>query len=201
MTRTNQIRFDYRGDLFGAMNDSSLDKPHLPSFQRACLWLAVTLGYCRLTDTGLGDCDGVLPDNFAMAAARELSNQLRNLLAQLKGFVVSDKTNMESCEYSETVSGFLHARMDFWAARTAVDEAYMDDPQREPNANEAFLELCAQVSRDEEVLDAEMQEHLDILHNAGGTNLLSNLRSILHPAYSNVLPWWLDGRLEQVLVG
>jgi len=194
--------FDYRGQLFEAMARPSLDNPQHSEFQRACLWLAAALGRCRIYGTDIGECDGVLPSNFAIAAARELSDHVHKLITRMEEFAKewrrTDKTEAEEFENDDAVCGFLFMRMDFWAAFIAIDEAYQDSLEREPKADGTFRKAIAQVVEDMKVLDAEMQKHMDILCNAAETEMLNNSRAMLTGEYSEALPWWLDGCLESV---
>jgi hypothetical protein len=193
--------FDYRGDLFEAMARPSLDSPDHPEFQQACLWLTAALGRCHFYGTDLGKYDGVLPTNIAIPAARELSTHIQKLNTRMKKFAEewhTDKTEIEEFEDDDAVCGFLFMRMDFWASFIAIDEAYQDSLEREPNADGTFRKALSQVVEDTKMLDAEMQKHLNILCNAAGSELLNNWRGMLAGEYGEALPWWLDGCLERV---
>ena len=89
--------------------------------------------------------------------------------------------------------------MDAWAAQVAIDEAYMDTWDMPDEGAAGQLESVAvELNEALDAFDLELRARQDLLCIAAETPLLKNWRSLLHPAYGECLPWWLDGTLEAV---
>jgi CRISPR-associated endonuclease/helicase Cas3 len=164
---------------------------------RAAYWLAVVLGHCRLEDVDLGELDGSLPEAAALAACRRF---VRLVPAWCEDAQRLDKkllTAQGLVEENDICFELLEARMEAWAAYVAIDEAYQVSVEDRSPRQAAFGQALDEVLDRLEEFDRELQAQADLL--AAGIArypLLTNWRESLGPAYREVLPWWLDGRLE-----
>lgn len=166
---------------------------------KAAFRLAVAIGYCRLYGVELGELDGDLPAQIAAAAAREFEVQLGRWTAKAQRLGREWDNTEDSIEGEFLLCDFVFARMDFWAALVALEEAYMSCLETcEPGSirlYEASPEIVSKLER----FDLALQGEQDLLCLVADSELLDNLRGLLAEPYRSVLPWWLDGTLEAEL--
>ncbi len=160
--------------------------------------LATALGWCRLLDRKIDNgLDGVLRLDMAKAAAIELRRRLEHWTEDASTLEERCRSATEPIEAQDLCLGLLHLRMDAWAAQVAIDEAYMDTWDMPDDGASGQLESAvSELNEAFEAFDEELRSHEDLLCVAAETPLLDNWRSLLHPAYGECLPWWLDKTLE-----
>src|SRR5262249_18306240 len=124
------------------------NQPVTPESRRAALWLAISLGRCRLFGVALGQWDGVLPPQIALAAAEECSRHLRHRAETAK--TLAQEFDEEAAGVGEEldialeVGNFLFVCMDLWAAHVAIDEAYHASTSTGDNASAALRRSISQ---------------------------------------------------------
>ena len=189
-------------DLIQALTQPELseiksEQPVSPGSQRASLWLAVALGRCRLFGADPGDHNGVLPAWIAIAAANELSIQLRRLTDKIREWAEQvEQQESDVMDDGLDVGHIFFLWMDIWAAFEAIDEGYDACVTAEDEAEKEFRHILDSLNRESESLNEEAQNHTDLLCVVAETELLSNWRSFLVEPYKGLVPWWLDGTLE-----
>jgi CRISPR-associated endonuclease/helicase Cas3 len=100
-------------------------------------------------------------------------------------------------EENELCFGLLEARMQAWGVYIAIDEAYQVSVEdRSAEKDELGRALDEVLDRMAE-FDRELQARTDLLARIARYPLLENWRGSLGADYREVLPWWLDGRLEE----
>jgi len=167
------------------------------SARRAAYGVAVALGRCRLFGVKVPpDLEGVLPGAVATAAAEWGCHVMREFGKVAK---VLDKTfDDDAAEGEEDALQCLEVRMDIWAAKKAIEEAYEAEQVQSrvatrltplANAFRIFLEAAV-------VFDGILQRNTESLAVASETSLLENWRQALAQGSLGVTPWWLDGTLE-----
>ena len=171
--------------------------------QLAAYELAVAVGRCRLfvSDNDAAN-DYVLTEPVAEAASRPFCDDLRDWIAQAKQ-LGEDFDEAASFEDVDLCADTLLCRMTGWAVFTALDESFQEalectdslDTRRATWMNEV-LELFDE-------LDESLQtsENLHLLSTVASLPLLDNLRAMLTEPHKEPLPWWLDGRLEEIAEG
>ncbi len=162
---------------------------------RAALQLAQAIGYCRLFGVEIGELDGVLPADVAIAACRELADRVAAWTEQLQELPERYFGAIDGFEAEAASDDVLIACMDSWATTAAIEEAYTRcGPEDDVDTFSAELDRLGD-ALDE--FDRKAREHADLLSTLAKTNLLSNWRSYLVEPWSELLPWWLDGTLER----
>lgn len=105
--------------------------------------------------------------------------------------------NSEPLEDQTHCTNILHSLMKLWAMFIVIDDEYQQNLCKRNDQNfhfwmdkllNAFSELDNVVQREEQVY---------LLSIATELPLLNNWRSMLVEPYREVLPWWLDGTLEE----
>jgi hypothetical protein len=189
----------WRTELRHALTQPELARLEHPSDAtcRACYHLAVVLGHCRLEDVDLGDLDGSLPAPLALVAAEMLGRLVDGWIRDVENLRdrLNDVRNGE--EADELCFGVLEARMEAWAAFVVINEAYQVCAEDRSPEHGRFAPLMDTVLGGIETLDRLMQERIDVLARVAAFPLLENWKRLLGPTSAEVLPWWLDGRIEQ----
>ena len=143
----------------------------------------VACGKCRLYGGATALQPTPVPKSVAVWAAAALVGLLDSAAADAENLPAL----LEGCtseEADDILSGLLHARMDAWAASIHLDAVAEES---------ATASVDAAIDR----FDRALCRREDELSTLASTRLLSNFRSMLAPEYSDPLPWWLDGRLEE----
>jgi hypothetical protein len=174
--------------------DVSLDTEPV---RRAAYWLAVVLGNCRLRDLDLGEEDGSLLVPTALAAGRRLGALLPSWSDE--AWRLEERLDKVDCavEADDLCFDLLEARMEAWAAFIAIDETYQAYLLARAPQQREFGHLIDQLLDRIEELDRKMQGQLDLLSLVAHYPLLDNWKRSLGPTYSQILPWRLDGRLQE----
>jgi hypothetical protein len=169
-----------------------------PEARQASYRLARALGYCRLFGIEPGELDGTLLGREAMTAVEELEHFLSEWTISARRFTDRWGEAGPLAQYA-CCAELLEARMDAWAVYLAIFEAH----ENSVAAREAEVATLTQsIDRMLDALEAfdevlQQPDHLALLSILTGTQLLQNWRSLLATPYSEVLPWWLDGTLEE----
>ena len=188
--------------------DDALQQPELSEFTqnptpseeacRAACIVAWALGQCRVSgiDPGQG-LDRMLPAARALGALRWLVGEAEQGLRELERLPDRYDQADPPFELHAVCCGPLEHRMDAWMAVQALDESYLaclerDDPLCDTLA-EAWDVLADRTAQWDEAL-IQSAEYLCI---AADTRLLDNWRTRLTAGHWPLLPWWLDGTLEQ----
>ena len=168
---------------------------------RAAFDVVKAVGYCRLYGVRVPKRNLALSSGLLIAATKEATKRLRDEMALPPAPFEEIEDPVERDDFGCCL---LSLCMDVWAVGIALDKGYLEHLE---NAHAAFVRPVWAKAY-EEVMDevgvqwdlfsrylesAEMREPLLV---AGRTNLLKNWRHLLAPKYKEVLPWWLDGRLE-----
>lgn len=192
-----------RGDFEAACTDQRLavmgaESPFDEDARAAAYCLASALGRCRLFGVELGVNDATLPPDIALAAtdrALELIACWTDRARQL-GKEIDSVTDSEECELC--VEDVLSCRMDCWAVIEIVFEAALAAMDDGDAREESLHECVARLGKEIAAYDEALQQGIDCLTLACGTDLLDTWRDALAPEYREVLPWWLDGTIERV---
>jgi hypothetical protein len=165
--------------------------------RRTAYWLAVVLGHCRLEAVELDELDGSLPEPIALAACRHF---VRIVPAWCEDARRLDKCllpGQDQMEENEQCFELLEARMQAWAVYVAIDEAYQVSVEDRSPRPVLFGQSLDEVLDRVQEFDLELQTRIDLLARIARYHFLENCRRALAPEYSDPLPWWLDGRLEE----
>jgi hypothetical protein len=192
-------RNDMRTDRFGAAEElrAALAQPDLSGAQ-AAYRLAVALGRCRLFGVEPGaDLDGTLPAELALPAAATLAGQLEVLTEEARQLGPRWDCAVDPIEADGLCVDLLDARMEAWAALSAIDEANRACRDAGEPGEVPLAQALDHVHDRLEAFDSVLAEQVDILATVADTRLLDNWRGLLGAEHRRRLPWWLDGRLEQ----
>jgi hypothetical protein len=196
--------FGCTADLRDAATDPDLDRVEAdgqagPDGARAAYRLALTLGRCRLFGVAPGEeLDGVLPPHLGLAAANELARILRGRAGDAAQLGERWDRAVDPAEADNLCAGLLGTRMEAWAVGIALDEAQLDCAEEGDTRAGA---LAAAIDRVQDALDrfdADLEAQAEVLATITATRLLDNWRAMLAAPHKDNLPWWLDGRLEEV---
>jgi hypothetical protein len=192
----------YLEQLRDALADPLLDEfdGQSPSDEakQAAARLAVALGYCRLFGIDAGEDDGTLPVPEARGAIESLLQQIRELREQVRTLPERWDDAADGFEAESMCADILEQRMDLWAAMVALGEASLsalidEDPGAEELSEGLERLMNAIFDLDDEI---KQQEVLLLLSTLTETELLENWRRNLVEPYASILPYWLDGTLE-----
>lgn len=172
----------------------AIASPHLSQFDKDCVdhngraaafHLAVSLGKCRLFNVDLGDTDGTLCVEIAIAAAKQWQSYL-NLSAQ-----EFDNLHYSEDDPLETATDILFTRMDFWAAFLAIDEAYQEAIETKVPAGElrTIVGSCLDLLKE---FDDLLRKNARFFLPVTKTNLFNNWKTLLGSDYE--IPWWINPR-------
>lgn len=180
--------------------ESEFSPPDGPSIAacHAAYAVARSLGWCRLTGVDPEDLDGTLPAPLAASAARELAARCQAWAADARELGSRFDTTPSGHEAEELVLDMLEARMEAWACWLALDEAYWSALEEEDAGIEPLRAATEATGVAYDDFDNELQPQVPLLSLAAGTRMLENWRSLLAKEYRELLPWWLDGTLEDV---
>jgi hypothetical protein len=161
--------------------------------------VAIALGRCRLFGVDIPkEFDFTLPYGLAAAAATSLQVDVREW-TRLAEDLPTWWDDAEPLEAEERLQDLLECRMAVWAAAVAFDEAadysLFPIPPEAQTFEQAWLQLADDIERFDNSL--ARLENVELFSQLAGTYLLSNWRSVLAEPYRDLLPWWLDGTLEQ----
>lgn len=192
----------YLEQLRDALADPLLDEfdGQSPSDEakQAAARLAVALGYCRLFGIDPGEDDGTLPVPEARGAIESLLQQIHELREQVRTLPERWDDAADGFEAESMCADILEQRMDLWAAMVALGEASLsalidEDPGAEELSEGLERLMNAIFDLDDEI---KQQEVLLLLSTLTETELLENWRRNLVEPYASILPYWLDGTLE-----
>ena len=196
----------YRADLLAALNDPRCQQlvapPPSPAAETAYA-AALALGRCRLFGVPPGDdLDGVLPADWAIAAAQRASLVCRQSTESAKTLPRRWDRLSDPAEQDNECARSLSLRMDLWAVEIALEESYADC-LAEAAAGPVVDALRQGIDELQGVRDdvddvLQTPEQMQILSTLVGTKALANWRALLAKPHRRVLPWWLDGRLEDL---
>lgn len=181
-------------------------RPHLAAFAaaqdisregRQAVWrLMMQAGWCRLLGVPIE-----LPDlslGAVEAATRETWRYCRSLMKQLPRLGAEFDRASTQEEMNESCCSVLERRMELWAMMIALDDA-LEMLDQGASAGE-IKSLHRQVNRLDGLL-AELDLMLhgveELLGIVVDLPLLDNWRDMLAEEFSDTMPWWLSGELEQ----
>jgi len=199
---TTSDSLGYVGDLRDALSQEALSElsqgaPVGLEGRFAAWHVAVALGRCRLFGADADDLDGTLPAEFAVAAV-EAGIGLLDQWAPRAASVDEDWDDCDTpLERDEVVCRLLEFRMDVWAALVAIEEAQVAlDEEGDPRSGR-LLSLEETLVDDVIAFDASLRRQQEVLATIAELPLLDNWRARLAIPFSELLPWWLEGTLEQ----
>ncbi|MGQ9506211.1 MAG: hypothetical protein ACUVQG_13790 [Thermogutta sp.] len=197
-------------DIFGYIDEyqRALCDPALEEFdggspsaeaKEAAARLAAALGFCRLFGLDPGEDDGTLPAPEALGAAEAVFQWVADVKEMVEELPRRWDEALDSIEADGLCADVLEGRMRIWAAEVALSEAALEamncaDPLTDA-LNFKLDELASAVDELDRAIRVE--EIMFLLSTLVGTALLENWRSMLVEPYSIVLPYWLDGTLEE----
>lgn len=161
------------------------------------------LSYLLLLNLGRAHLYGTqIPNNTPTLAKPALLATLVfafQLIEDFKKHIASFESQFLESEADECLSltaSLIHQRMDLWAYFIAI-ETYVDrnaaDSDELSKPIDDFADAILQVDT---LLQTEPM--MGLMSVACETFLLENERRSLSPEFSECLPWWLDGRLEEI---
>jgi hypothetical protein len=168
-----------------------------PAAEWAAYRAAVAWGRSRLFGVSLGDWDGVLAMPLARAAARRLSEVLRQLRKRADNLPSFWDQADNDIEAREECLSLLESRMEARAAFVSLDEAQLDALVNSLAGRSELADECNKAQGELAPTDEALLRQKDFLSVAAGTQLLDNWRRLLIEPYRLSLPWWLDGSLEE----
>lgn len=164
--------------------------------------LVEALGFCRLFGTALPDelqdrFRSPLPPELLVPASLGLLDVIET--AREEASTLPERFDeAEPIEDRSLCNSVLHLLMDTWASFIVIDEEYQLHLEEVHSLDTPFGNLMRQILDAFDRLDEAVQqdEQIKLLSIATELPLLDNWRKMLVEPYSDVLPWWLDGRLE-----
>jgi hypothetical protein len=193
-----------RDDLRDAWTDPDLGKVDSTGQAdrdgaRAAYRLALCLGRCRLFGVEPGDdLRDVLPLNAALAAAADLTGLLENRARKAASLGEEWEQAVDPAEADNLCAGLLNVCMEAWAIGIALDRAVLEGEQQGDARARTLAEAIDRCHEALDRFDEALEGQLEVLATIAHTHLLENWRALLAPAYRENLPWWLDGRLEEI---
>jgi hypothetical protein len=197
--------FGYLEDLRDALADPALhdvapDGYATSEAALAAYQVAVCLGYCRLHGLSPGnDLPNVLAPHLAIAAATRLANLLPEWVEKANRLGEAWENVGSAAEADDLCIGLLKRRNWAWAIDLVTGEAYV---LASSEGNPGAAPLAAAIDQMHGILDRfddALAAQIEILSTLCGTNWLANQRADLAPELRDNLPWWLDGRLEEIV--
>jgi hypothetical protein len=184
--------FGYLDDLQDGWADPDL-KAAGPTGNLAVYRLALAQGRVLLWGLeGGADLARPLPPELAASATSELGRRLEGWCVEAARLGERWDDAIDPAEGEEFCARLLKFRMDTWAVQTAIDRAVLAAPADVGDPASGRLESLV------DQFDRALEAQADILSTLTGTRLLENWRGMLAAVYRDNLPWWLDGRLEEV---
>jgi hypothetical protein len=174
----------------------------------ACFRAALALGRARLFGAEIPPADDFTLRPAAAAAAATVLYRLVRRATDVARELPRQMRRAGAYGRRDVALELLELRTDAWAAYLAIDEALAaetyeptEDPAQGTTVTTAgrpdvLGKRVGMLVRAIENLDANLQNRIALLTPAAGTRLTENWRRLLAPAYRELLPWWLDGRLE-----
>lgn len=166
--------------------------------RRAAYSVAVCLGKCRLGGVDPCDLDGTLPARMAISALGQWQDYLVQWVAAVEQLPCAWSEAAEEVEALDLAVDLLSARMNSWAVFLAVDEAYEDSVETASEFRTQLREALRFTLDALNGFDEALRRQVVALAPVAGTEFLANWRSMLAAEYRAVLPWWLDGSLEDL---
>lgn len=160
----------------------------------------ISLGNCRLFGVAVPpDCEVPLPGEVLIAAGE----YFLGMLETFRGYAVALPSTFDDAEPFEDIShcnSVLHQRMAAWAVFVAFDSEYHHHLDAPSGAVRKLRKVMDRVLDSLEEYDAVLQgeEVLSLLTVCSDSPLLENWRKRLDPSFHDPLPWWLDGKLEEL---
>lgn len=158
------------------------------------------VGYCQIYGIMLPpELRPVFPSSTVAAAFDDFLCTLSAIETNARQ-LPSDFDWSELDEAVDCCTSILHDRMEVWAAFIGIQAAYELLRDREPAAWSQLKIAMSQLLEALERLDDLLQqaEYMQLLSVAAERRLLENWRRMLAGEYRELLPWWLDGTLEQI---
>jgi SNF2 family DNA or RNA helicase len=146
----------------------------------------------------LGEGDGTLPAEVAVAAAEQWSSHLGEWILQADHLARVWGEAAEEPEALDASIDLLTARMESWAVFIAVDEAYQDALEVGDTGRGRLADVLRAALDALDRFDEGLGMHAVYLAPVAGTELLENWRRLLAPEYRATHPWWLAGDLERL---
>ncbi|HYE20821.1 MAG TPA: hypothetical protein VEA69_20410 [Tepidisphaeraceae bacterium] len=176
----------------------------------ACFRAALALGRARLFGAEVPPADDFTLRPAAAAAAATVLYRLVRRATDVARELPRQMRRAGAYGRRDVALELLELRTDAWAAYLAIDEALAAEtyePTEDPaqgttvtgpaaGRRDVLGKRVGMLVRATENLDANLQKRIALLKPAAGTRLIENWRRLLAPAYRELLPWWLDGRLE-----
>jgi len=179
------------------------DPASQPSESAAAMALevALALGRCRLADVRDESIDDIaLSLEMATAARDQLIVQLRQWTAAAK--TVASRWEDADPHHREFLSKqLLQQRMDAWGIFLVLEDTYIAELTKGPPADANIEGWLNEVMDALEEFDSVLQqpENLQVMAWTSQTRLLSNWLRRLPEELREYPPWWLDGRLSELM--
>ncbi len=181
-----------------ALASSDWDSPVTNRREQAAFALAEAIGECRLVGVEVEpSLDGSLATADSLAALRELSRRLARWIEHAKA-LPQKWDGCESFEADQCCCEVLEGLWKSWAVMVAVDEALQAAWELAPHEAEQLQSALRGVDDFRDALDREALNQVSYLATIADLPLLNNWRTALTSPYSESLPWWLDGAIEEV---
>lgn len=181
-----------------ALNEFNLDGSLSPQTTSAILLLTQTIGYCRLYAITIPEeLDGSLPASTAVSGGQILRSILQDAMQDADGYAERWELCTSQEEMETLACDMLHVRMHAWAIFVAIDEGVVAAARDGDPGAEELERLITELADAILKFDVALRRDEELLISALETQLIVNWRSMLAEEYQHVLPWWLDGTLEQ----
>ena len=190
-----QDPFGYRHDYFSALNADEISTllegagPADESSSTACFTLVRALGYCRVCGLDQGEeFKSEIPRSIFSAAIRQWVSFAPQIQSSIEQLSTRLDHSVDDLEEDQIVCDVLDFALESWVITVAAAPVFDEVPD---DLWDTFLDQIGE-------MDALLDTNRDELSLAARTHWFENWRAQIIEAYSQPLPWFLDGTLEAV---
>lgn len=160
--------------------------------------LTLAIGYGKITGNPSTE-NLALPFEVALIATQTLQTKSKELTTMGQNLDENFDQMDRPYEFTKHVENLLKLRQDLWAGCVALSEAYVSAEKMGASFAQAEqLGVLLNKAYDElDQADDILLKNLDLLACIADTEFLSQCRGVLAGDYAEILPWWLDGRIER----
>ncbi|MBC7820052.1 MAG: hypothetical protein IAG10_24480, partial [Planctomycetaceae bacterium] len=191
---TDDTLLQVLGKTVAAMNSDPADGPNSLARQTLAYQWALARGNCLLFGVEIpADLNAMLSAEQAASATRELNGRLEQWIAD----AATLRERWEQADDESVAEAIcleaLTRLMESWACPLAIDESQLISDELDPEFATLLETLHSRLKSFGESLLAQT----DVLSFVADAPLLKELRQRLAEEFHELLPWWLDGTLEQ----
>lgn len=175
-----------------------------PELRNDAAKLVSSVGFCRLYGIEVPHEYSLLIDQSwpreILVVAVDEAIRLLQFATKNASTLPQDFDEAEALEDRDYCTSMLFFMMKAWAMFVAIDEQYQFHLSTANDLSSHFSKLMDDLFTAQDAFDAEIQkeEQMSLLSVATELPLLDNWRNMLAKPYLELLPWWLDGTLEEI---